>query len=129
MWREACATVPPGQRSRQPTGCLSRLRAAKGLSAALAVMLSPCASLRVNSAKNLARGAQRCFAALSMTARAALRAALSGDWKCSSLLATRIQKKQPLFAAAEDKNSMHHKWVARKQVSHFMLVLCFNDHK
>ncbi len=31
------------------------------------VTLSPCASLRVNSAKGLARAADRCFAALSMT--------------------------------------------------------------
>jgi hypothetical protein len=45
IWREACSTGPPGQRSRQRTGCLSRLRAAKGL----------------------ARWTQRSFAALRMT--------------------------------------------------------------
>src|SRR5712692_10057702 len=61
--------------------------------------------------------------------RTALRAVLSDDLNCSSSLATRIQKKQPLFEAAEDKNSMHHKRVARKQVSHFVLVLCFNHHQ
>ena len=48
---------------------------------------------------------------------------------CSSSLMTCIQKKQPLFEATEDKNSMHHKRVARKQVRHFVLVLCFNDHQ
>ncbi len=61
--------------------------------------------------------------------RTALRAVLSDDLNCSSSLATRIQKEQPLIEAAEDKNSMHHKRVARKQVRHFVLVLCFNDHQ
>ena len=42
---------------------------------------------------------------------------------------TCIQKKQPLFAAAKDKNTMHHKRVIRKQVSHFVLGLCFNDNQ
>src|SRR5690349_5350998 len=41
---------------------------AMGLSTAPDVILSPCGALRVNSAKDLARLALRCFAALSMTA-------------------------------------------------------------
>ncbi len=37
------------------------------LSVSCIVTLSPFVAFRVNSAKGLARGAQRCFAALSMT--------------------------------------------------------------
>ena len=48
---------------------------------------------------------------------------------CSSFFATRIQKKHPLLEEASDKNIMHHKRVVRKQVSHFLFVLCFNDHQ
>src|SRR5260370_32958565 len=41
----------------------------------LPVTLSPCASLRVNSAKGLARWMQRSFAALRMTTRTPLKSA------------------------------------------------------
>src|SRR5437588_13123354 len=61
--------------------------------------------------------------------RTALRAVLSGGWNCSSFFATRIQKKQPLLEEASGKNIMYHKRVVRKQVNHFLLVLCFNDHQ
>src|SRR5258708_21823772 len=89
IWREAYATVPPGQRSRQRTGCLSRLRATKGLSAAL--------GCHPERSEGSARGAQRCFAeftlseanGLSMTARTAVKAAQVRSQEKSSLQMSR----------------------------------------
>ena len=85
VWREACSTVPPGQRSRPRTGCLSRLRAAKGLSAAFGCHPEPIRFAQGKLRERSARGAQRCFAALSMTARTAVKAAQVRSQEKSSL--------------------------------------------